>query len=218
MKESIKAVVFDFDGTLYYQKPVQAYNLFRIVYRVFRNPRVINDVHLIRQYRSLREEYSKLGIPILNVDVDLANLKELNSKELKTIRDNWLIESQSFAIRLFKRSRLLDQITKLQEVGILIIIWSDYPIEEKSKEINLRPDFSVCSEAPDIQLAKPNPAGLLYILQKLNLKNSQVIMVGDREDRDGESARAANVRYVQVGKEANKALRTLIAQNENKLW
>ena len=105
MKESIKAVVFDFDGTLYYQKPVQAYNLFRIAYRVLRNPRVISDVNLIRQYRSLREEYSKLGIPILNVDnvmIQSGDIKYTNGSNIGNEGVNYLDLFEIILIELGK--------------------------------------------------------------------------------------------------------------------
>jgi HAD superfamily hydrolase (TIGR01549 family) len=214
MKESIKAVIFDFDGTIYFQKPVQAYNLFRIAYRVAINPRLIGEVSLIRHYRKLREDYSKLNIPILKVEEDLARLKNCSANEIAAVRDYWLIESQSLAIKIFRRKKLLKQINKLQRDGVLIVIWSDYPIRKKSKRISLHPDFTASSEAPQIKIAKPNPAGLYYILRSLDLKHTQVIMIGDRDDRDGEAARSAGVQYFKVGKEANMALKTLIAQLE----
>ena len=48
----------------------------------------------------------------------------------------------------------------------------------------------------EIHAVKPNPNGILYILQKFGIEKSTCLVIGDRDDRDGEAARRAGVDYL----------------------
>lgn len=202
----IKAIVLDFDGTVYFQKPVQIYNLLRIILTISVRPRVISEIRIIQKYRKMREKYSDSNLPILSVEDDLAEKENMSVDKIKLLRDYWLIDSQSLAIQIFQRRTLLRKISQLQRKGIAIILWSDYPTAEKSKRLKLRSDLNLCSEDPRIRFAKPSAEGLFFIIESLRLKKNEVILIGDRDNRDGKAAATADIKYYKIGRNANQIL------------
>ena len=210
----VKTIILDFDGTVYFQKPVQLYNLIRIILTITVKPSAVSEIRIISKYRKMREKYSESSTPILRVEDDLAAELNQSVEKIKSIRDYWLIYSQSFSIKLFQRVFLLRKISQLQRDGILIILWSDYPMADKSKRLKLFPDFSFCSEDSTIRFAKPSGAGLLHIIETLQLMKNEVILIGDRDDRDGKAAAAVGISYFKIGRKANHILNLLLKKSE----
>ncbi len=213
-KIEVKAIILDFDGTVYFQKPVQLYNLIRIILTLTSKPIVISEIRIIQKYRKMREKYSESQIPILRVEDDLAAELNQSIERIKYLRDYWLIHSQSLAIKLSQRVLLLRKISQLQRYGVQIILWSDYPTAEKSKRLKLFPDRTFCSEDLSIQFAKPSGKGLLYIIETLHLRKNEVILIGDRDDRDGKAAATAGISYFKIGRKANQILDLLLKESE----
>ena len=208
----VKAIVLDFDGTVYFHKPVQLYNLLRIILAISVKPRVVSEIRILQKYRRMRERYSDSNLPILRVEDDLAAEVNMSVDKIRLLRDYWLIDSQSLAIQIFQRNGLLRKISQLQRQGVTIILWSDYPTAEKSKRLKLHPDLNLCSEDPIIRFAKPSAEGLLYVIECLKLKTNEVILIGDRDDRDGEAAAAAGINYYKIGRNANQILDLMLAR------
>ena len=211
----VKAIILDFDGTVYFQKPVQIYNLIRIILTICVKPRVISDIRILQRYRRMREKYSDLNLPILRVEDDLAADVNVSVDKIRLLRDYWLIDSQSLAIQIFQRNALIRKISELQRHGVAIILWSDYPTDKKSMRLNLHPDLSICSEDPRIRFAKPSDEGLLYITKSLKLEKNEVILIGDRDDRDGKAASTAGIDYYKIGRNSHQILDLLLLRLVN---
>ena len=54
-----RAVIFDLDGTLYYQKPFRLRMLFYLIGYAIRHPFRVRDLFLIKRYREIRENWPK---------------------------------------------------------------------------------------------------------------------------------------------------------------
>jgi FMN phosphatase YigB (HAD superfamily) len=85
---------------------------------------------------------------------------------------------------------------RLRSSGRRIAVVSDYPAQEKLAALGLSADLSVAAEDEGVNRLKPHPAGLLRVLERLELGPEQCLMIGDRDERDGESARRAGVPYL----------------------
>ena len=79
-----------------------------------------------------------------------------------------------------------------------MIVYSDYPVNEKISAIDFTPEHTFYSNDELIKCMKPNPIGLKNILKSLNLKPDEVLYIGDRDDRDGLCAEAVGVEYLNV--------------------
>jgi HAD superfamily hydrolase (TIGR01549 family) len=164
----------------------------------------------------MREHYSESNIPILQVEKDLAQALNQNQETIRLLREYWLIQSQSSAIKLFQRKSLLKRVAQLQNQGALLVLWSDYPTAEKSKELNLLPDLVFCSEDSRIKMAKPSAVGINLIVNTLKIDVSEIVMIGDRDDRDGVAASRAGIQYFKVGRKANQILDKILREKQKK--
>jgi phosphoglycolate phosphatase/putative hydrolase of the HAD superfamily len=97
-----------------------------------------------------------------------------------------------------------DFFAALQQNGVKIAIYSDYKAEEKLKAMRLPADLVVSSTDPEINKLKPYPDGLLYIAQKLGVPVSECLFIGDRDEKDGQCARNANMPYLILEKQPYK--------------
>jgi HAD superfamily hydrolase (TIGR01549 family) len=84
----------------------------------------------------------------------------------------------------------------LRDRGTQIAVWSDYPVAAKLAALDLTANHVLSALDPDIAALKPNPAGLLWLLDKTGLPPEDVLMVGDRDSHDGSAARAAGVAFL----------------------
>jgi HAD superfamily hydrolase (TIGR01549 family) len=77
-------------------------------------------------------------------------------------------------------------------VGIL----SDYPAAEKLAALDLSADVFMAATDPEVDRLKPHPAGLQRLLEQTGVSPEECLLIGDRQDRDGECARRLGVRYL----------------------
>ena len=75
---------------------------------------------------------------------------------------------------------------------------SDYPTERKLKALNMETVLSFSSLDSCIDRLKPDPKGLLHICRCWKLLPGECLVIGDRDDRDGEAARRAGMNYIIV--------------------
>ena len=87
---------------------------------------------------------------------------------------------------------------KNDKKDIKIVIYSDYPVENKLKSLGIEADYLFTSGDEEIGCMKPDPKGLRVILDKLQISNSDAIMIGDRYEKDGEAAIANDMDYIIV--------------------
>jgi HAD superfamily hydrolase (TIGR01549 family) len=91
-----------------------------------------------------------------------------------------------------------------QAQGMRLGVLSDYPPDRKLTAMGIREAFDVVVAAQDQQVGcfKPEPRGLLSIMEQWGLGALDCVYVGDRADVDVEAARRAGVRCVIIGKGA----------------
>ena len=115
---------------------------------------------------------------------------------MKQIIRRWMLEEPLLYLKEYRDETAVQIMKKLQQKGIENIVYSDYPTKDKlnALEINVSNSFSAMDES--IGCIKPNPKGLEYIINKYQIAKEDVIMIGDRMEKDGEAARAAGIDYL----------------------
>ena len=86
----------------------------------------------------------------------------------------------------------------IKENDIKIGVYSDYPAESKLHALGLNVDLVVASTDPTINRFKPDPTGLIHITKMFNVEPSRCMLIGNREEKDGECAMRANMEYVII--------------------
>jgi HAD superfamily hydrolase (TIGR01509 family) len=193
--DEIRLVVFDVDGTLYDQRGLRLRMLEEMLVSLIRS-RDIKFISILRTYRRIREQ---LG-DSLHEDFE----RELNSRtaalvgcseeQVRSTAREWLEQRPLRHLIRYRYPKLPELFQGLRKHGKKIGIFSDYPAVEKLEALGLHADIIVCAGDEDVGILKPHARGLHVLMSRAAMHPAETILIGDRPERDGLAARAANVR------------------------
>lgn len=118
----------------------------------------------------------------------------------RLVRD-WMVERPGKWVRRFRRDALLAEIRSFREAGGRTALVSDYPARAKLTALGALELFDVVvasGEPGGPKRLKPDPAGYLEAARRLGVAPERCLVIGDRDDADGEAARAAKMAFRQV--------------------
>ena len=216
-----RAVIFDMDGTLYYQKPFQIRMIFYLMGHLLRHPSAIGDMMLIKRYREIREKWESYeetmpfpaDMPLEDRQYEaVAAQKKVSAKRVADAVCFYMQKAPLTLLPDYKDVILSDAIKHLKQKGVQIVIYSDYPVEEKLRALGIDADAYFTSADERINCMKPDPKGLKVILETLRLHAEDAVMVGDRYEKDGLSAIGNQMDYIIVpaSKKERERLRSLL--------
>ncbi len=189
------AVVFDVDGTLYEQRLMRRRMLVELALHALRHP---GQIGLLRRLQTFRRQRELIGerelegarrlqyeLPAerLGVSADSLSREVVEWMERRPLRH--LADCRVPGVRRF--------FAHLRAAGIRIAVLSDYAAADKLAALGLEASLIVSGIDPDVDRLKPHPAGLEAVLGRLDAPRERCLMIGDRDDRDGECARRAGV-------------------------
>lgn len=184
-----KVIITDLDGTLYFQKPVQLFTGFELCCYYTVHFYKMRELFLILKYRKQHNQNSSIDIH------KFASENNISVNKIKNLTNLWLIEKPLKWIKIFGDYGLMDILRNMQK-NAKIIVYSDYPTEQKLRALNFIPNEQFFYDNKVIFFTKPNPQGINYIVQKLNIKKEKILVVGDRLDKDGSAALNCNIDFV----------------------
>ncbi|MDR2399966.1 MAG: HAD family hydrolase [Endomicrobium sp.] len=195
---SYKSIIVDMDGTLYYRLPLRILMIMNIILHCIFHPFRIKEIIVVRYFRKIRENKDLLkNKDFKDVQYELISHKfKISVEETKSIINFWLMKKPLKYLNLCKDKNLGKIIDSLHEKKIKIIVYSDYPALEKVKVLNIKADYIYSSEDENILSLKPNPKALEYINKNLNLSFSDMLIVGDRYEKDGKLAEYYEVDFI----------------------
>ncbi len=200
-----KAVIFDLDGTLYYQKPFRIRMLFYLAGHMLAHPSSIRDVFLIKKYREIRENWEsheKESFCTEEMDLDsrqydaVAKMKGVSPQRVRKAVEFFMLEAPLKLLPSYRDDVLAEAIGRLRSKGVKVVIYSDYPVKDKLKALGIKADAYFTAADEDIGCMKPDPKGLNVILKKLGLEPEEAVMIGDRYEKDGLAAKSNQMDYV----------------------
>ena len=118
--------------------------------------------------------------------------------EVERVVRRWMFERPGKWIGRFPRRGLLAEIAEFKARGGHTALVSDYPAELKIDALNSRRLFEVIvanGETYGPKRLKPDPEGYLRAAELLKVEPERCLVIGDRDDADGEAARAANMGF-----------------------
>ena len=212
--------IFDLDGTLYYQKPFRIKMLCTLIKYVFAHPMSIKDLFIIKEYREVREQWEKYGkedssAEKMSLDerqyAYVASQKGVTSERVKHAVELFMLEMPLRVLPPYRDEILGDLIQKLKDKKKTVVIYSDYPVEDKLKCLGIAADACYTSGDADIGCMKPDPKGIRVILNAFNCESNNALMIGDRYEKDGIAAEKNGVDYIIVdcSKKERRKLRDL---------
>jgi len=115
----------------------------------------------------------------------------------------WMQQRPGKWLALFRRRRLLAQIAAFKQQGGRTALVSDYPARLKLAALGAAGLFDVVvasGEPGGPRRLKPDPHGYLLAAQRLGVPPAACLVIGDRDDADGEAARRAGMRFCRVSR------------------
>ena len=213
-----RAVVFDVDGTLYHQKPVQRGMLIRLMLGhlacPWRGPRTLKALSTYRKgqeaLRATGQRFDDLGAAQVEFAAERTGVPAADVAALVT---RWMEREPLDLVAKAKRAGLDELLSALRARGMKIGVFSDYPPVEKLDVLGVSADVVVWAQQPEVGLFKPEPAGILRCAELLGVEPSETVYVGDRIEVDARAAEAAGMQGVIFGERDATEERTVFVRD-----
>ena len=196
----IQAVIFDVDGTLYRQRPLRLLMLRELSAYFLMRPDRWKDLIILHKFRSLRKETTtnyNNNINLLKAQFHLTAEKAgVPVERVEACVEKWIMVRPLKYLKSLRYPGLLEFYNDLRKSSIKLAAFSDYPIVEKLRVLDMSEMIPVCSTDSDVNSMKPNTKGLLLVVKKLNVSVDACLFIGDQDERDGECARKIGMPYL----------------------
>jgi FMN phosphatase YigB (HAD superfamily) len=185
------------DGTLYRPLPVK---LAMAAELALLGPGALKRVRAFRdEHEALRAELVEPVESPFHLQLERASRRlGRSTRELELAVRTWMQERPGRWIRRFRRAALLAEIDAFRAEGGRTALVSDYPALSKLRALGAEHLFDavVASGEPGGPgRLKPWPDGYLLAARALDVEPGKCLVVGDRDDADGEAARRAGMAF-----------------------
>ena len=204
----VRAVVFDVDGTLYAQRPLRLRMARELALGCLARPSRLRQVRILRAFRQVREELAQAeAASIARAQYErTAERLGLTPAAVEAVVAEWIDERPLRHLAVCRHAGVRRLFAALRAADRGIGVWSDYPAPAKLRALGLAADASVSAADAEVDCLKPQPAGLARVLELLGVPASEALMIGDRDDRDGEAARRLGCPYLLLARRPATAL------------
>ncbi len=153
----------------------------------------LETIKVLKHFRQIREELGNEGVH--NFETTRLERTSLITgippEKVAQIVQEWIEIRPLAYLKACRYPGLTKVFQSLRSRGIKIGVFSDYPASQKLKAMDLEADFVISAEDEVVGVLKPNPRGLMLLMERAQTSPSKTLMIGDRIDRDGEAAQRA---------------------------
>jgi FMN phosphatase YigB (HAD superfamily) len=196
--ENIRGIIFDLDGTLYHM-------------RWFMRPLLFASLlprgGWLPAYMRVRKHFvgREMGSGELLLEAMSAELGAVVGVEGAVAR-RWIEQRfypafvRSLRLMRGKRGGLADMLSAVRRAGIRTAVLSDFArVSERLSALAISPELFDCVVSTEEQGAlKPHVRPFCALARQWQLHPSQILVIGDRDDTDGEAARKAGMQFMQI--------------------
>lgn len=189
-------IIVDMDGTLYFQRAMQLKMFLLLLWHALSNRYGWKDLYIIYVYRNLREHNMNSFEEEQKLYQRTADKTSSNSIYVEELIRHWIYQEPLKYIKKYRDNRLYQWLKGLQSNNKMVAIYSDYPADNKAFRLELINIHCFYGGQPEIKQWKPTSRGIQYIMSCYCIQDpQQVLMIGDRMSKDGESAIMAGIDY-----------------------
>ena len=195
--------VFDLDGTLYDQPSLRRIMALRLAMYYAMHPLHAGELFILQHFRKVKDKWTKSSSDediIRQVAKDTGS----NADKVSRVVGKWIYDDPLSALPQTRDDNLCDWIGKLRSAGKKVVILSDYPTRDKMKALQIDVDAQYGPDDERIDELKPSPRGLMIIMEDFGADPADVLMIGDRNEKDGKCAEAAGVDHIILERSIRK--------------
>ena len=206
---NFKAVIFDFDGTLYDNTGIAKGLLLPRLHRFFfmkaeRKARAFFKGRDFETPENFKKEYYTLASKAAFCSPK--TFGEWYEKRYLRYMEKVLSHK-----RFAAHSKIFEVFKAISGSGTKIALYSDYNlIKERALSCGVKQEaLDLCERfysSETLGCLKPAPRGFLQIAADLGAKPKETLVVGDRDDTDGQGARNAGMKFVQIKTKAQRPI------------
>ena len=196
--EKYKSVIFDLDGTLYDNKGLPL----KLVLSDILNMWVLGAERLARKHIKGRDYQDAAGVYDA-LFAEMARVKR--SLTVEKARKWYQQKYMPLQVALLKvyfqpRPYVVELIQAMRDRGMKVILYSDYGHEvEKIQALGIPESlFDGVISAAKMGGLKPCQQSMERLMKQFDIQAEDTLYIGDREDTDGESARAVGMDFYNV--------------------
>jgi FMN phosphatase YigB (HAD superfamily) len=198
------AIILDVDGTLYRQDPVRLRIAIRLAGAYLTQPlHTRRAIRAIRAFRGSLEELRSTSVADQPAEQlrRTAERTSLSEEQVRSLIEEWMFERPLDLVGGFPQKDLHRFLRLAIQHDIRLGVFSEYPATGKLESLGVREPFAavVSSFDPEVRRFKPDPAGFLRVATLLGSAPRRTLVIGDRDDADGAGARAAGMRFLEIG-------------------
>lgn len=158
--------------------------------------RSLRTIKTLRVFRQIRESLGdQPGADFLIEQYQqTAERCQLSVDEVRRLTAHWLEQRPLPFLAACRYPHIEAVFSALRAGGKRVAVFSDYPAGDKLSALGLQASPIVCANDAKVARLKPDPAGLLLILDQCGTPPDRTLMIGDRFDRDALAAKRAGVR------------------------
>jgi HAD superfamily hydrolase (TIGR01549 family) len=195
-----RAWLVDLDGTLYHAAPVKLAMAAEIALAGARVAR------LLQAFRAEHERVRALGAcggadPFARQLAAAALRSGVEAAALHELVEEWMHRRPGKWLRAARRRGLLVELAAFRAAGGRTALVSDYPARTKLRALGAEGLFEAvvaAGEPGGPRALKPAPEGYLAAAARLGIAPGDCLVIGDRDDADGEAARRAGMAFRRI--------------------
>ena len=208
----IHGVIFDMDGTLYNQRKMHLFMVYDLFTYYLIRPHRLHELRIIYLFRKKRYSLREVENLYETQYNAVADYLQIPSLEVKRVIEYWLESRPLRYIHHCKDTYIVSLFNELRTKKIKTGVVSDYPVTKKMDKLKLTADVMVCSTDKNVNSLKPSPRGFLLAAEKMGILPENCLVIGDRDDKDGEGARNANMLFIHVKDFQKSDLKEILQQ------
>ena len=202
-----KAIIFDLDGTLYFRKGINKKIALSLLFSL---PTLVSYQKARKKLFSVDCDSSKqYNLKLHSFAAENRFSKEKRKFDLEKRAangENWYNKKfypvfYKILKKYYKAEPFVSNLlAKINEQKIPMICYSDYSyVKERLEAIGIDPGlFTILLSSEDEGVLKPSARPILELCDSMDIHPSEILIVGDRTDTDGETARLAGTDYYRI--------------------